>query len=291
MILRLLGFLVLLAGLGCAGGGGGGGTAPVLVFLTGRVLWIETGAPPSPQGTVRSGTVATLTDDFDGFFELQVPAGTTSLTITYAPPGSAVVVRTFTFSALTDDRDLGDLYIGPSEVTIRGTAVDASNGDPVPGAAVTIAGRSGTSDATGVFSVPGVAYSSTSLVVFLGLEGLVSKAGYITQPFSPPSGPSGGIVQVGQIQLTPAGTTEPPPFPYNVTGSVLPLNIGPGATVELLSGGVPIRTGVAGGASKFYFWAPAGPYTVRASKSGMIGTANVTVTDVNVIKSVNVTLQ
>lgn len=275
--------------LGC-GGGGGGVSTPSTVNIVGQVLWIETGAATNPASTVRVGQVSAQTDLADGFFSMDVPAGATSLTVTFTPTGGSPVVRTFTFAAATADIDLGDLYIGPSQVTVSGTVVDSTDQSPVANASVSIAGRSGKTNANGQFSVTGVAYSSTTLAVFLGLQGTVRATNYFDGFFNPPSGASSGVVNVGVLNLIPTGSTTPPGLPYNLSGSVLPTASSVGAVVQAKIGSAVIRTATADGAGRYEMWLPAGTYTLTATKAALSGSTSVNISDVSVLVTKNVTL-
>lgn len=279
-------FALLLAG--CGGGGGIGGG--LLVTLTGRVLWIETGGPPNPVATVRSGTVSTVTDLTDGYFTLIVPSGASSVTVTYTPTGRPAVVRTFTFAAATSDADLGDLYIGPQVVTVTGRTLDASSGSVVSGASVKLAGRSATSGSDGRFQIKDVAYSTAGNTVFLGLLGQAAASGYFPRSWSPSQAPSGGTADTGDIAMTPVGSNDPPPTPHNLDGRVLPVADGPGSLVQVLKGSSVIRFTSADSASSYRFWLPAGTYVLKATKGSRVGQRSVTVTDTSVVQRVDVTL-
>lgn len=284
---RLL-FLFLIAVLiGCGGGGGGGGSAALLV---GRVLWVESNAATDPVASVAAGTATTTTDPIDGSFVLSAPVGTTSITVSYSD-GGAPVVFTFTFPPASGTVDLGDLYIGPETVTVHGTVRDASDDQPVSGATVKLAGRTATTDANGEFNLLDVAYSSSAPAAFGDLLGEVSKAGYVTRQFNPPTTAVAGVVEVGILQLSPTSQDQPPPTPANITGRVLPVNDGAGALVELLDSGMNvIRSTIADGGGNYQFWAGAGTYTVRATSGLMTGTAPATVTAPNVQVVVDVTV-
>lgn len=283
-----VGFFLLLA-LGCGGGGGGGVTTPSTVNINGQVLWIETGAATDPATTVRIGNVSAQTDLIDGYFSLDVPLNSSSLTATYSGTGTPVV-QTFTFDAATADTYLGDLYIGPETVTVRGTVVDSSSSSPVPGAKVSIAGKNATTNSSGLFSITGVAYSSTNQAVFFGLQGVVSSTNYFDGYFSPSSSAAGGIVDVGTVSVTPKGSTTPPGLPYNVSGALLPTGSGGGATVVAKVGTSVIRTTTADVTGTYKMWLPAGTYTIEATKGASSGTATLTVTNVNQLVTKNVTL-
>lgn len=278
--------LFIIVILGCGGGGGGVDANPIDVV--GNVIWIETGSAPNPQATVRVGDVSTLSDDSDGYFTLTVPAGSTQLTVTFTPPGTAPIVRTFTIPVSSTDIDLGDIYIGAEEVTIAGQVTDSTSSVPIAGAQVTIGGRTALSGADGRFAVTNVAFSSNTVSVFLGLQGSITRTSYFSSFFNPPSGPSNGIVDVGTISLVPTGSTTPPPLPNNVTGSIV--TGGANATVRVLSGASVIRTTTANASGGFSFWIPAGTYTVTATQGAQSGTTNLTVSNVNSVTSVQITL-
>ncbi len=287
LLLTLCAALLVLVGCGGGGGGTGGGGGGTTVSILGRVIWIENGGAPSPQATVRIGDKTALTNTVDGGFNIDVPAGATSLTVTTTISGSPII-RTFTFPPVTASIDLGDLFIGPSEVSITGRVVDSTNGTGVPGASVSIAGRRAVSAANGAFTITQVAYSSASLSVFLGLQGTASGAAYFTGFFSPPAGAVGGVVDAGLISLVPTGGDSPPPLPANLTVNVSAS--GSGAVVEVLLAGTVIRSGIADSAGRVTFWLPAGTYTVRAAKAAQNGSSPVTITTPSSQTSVNVTL-
>lgn len=273
--------------IGCGGGGGGGA---VTTNVLGAILWIETGAPTNPATTVRVGDFSAPTDLGTGGFSVTALIGATSLTATYAPAAGTPIVRTFSFPALTGSTDVGDLYIGPEEVSVAGRLVDSAAGNAIPNGRVSLAGRSATAGADGRFIIPGVAYSSTNLTVFLGLQGTAQATGFFTTSFSPPSGAVGGLVDVGDIVMVVEGGSTPPPLPFNLTGSVLPANLGPGARVEVLSGATPIRTQFANGTGNFSFWVPVGSYTIRATQGAATGSSPVNIVNVNQTVTVNVTV-
>ncbi|MBX3111275.1 MAG: carboxypeptidase regulatory-like domain-containing protein [Fimbriimonadaceae bacterium] len=280
---------VLLLALGCGGGGGGGIATPDTVNLVGNVVWIETGEGTNPASTVRSGSVSTAAGVSDGFFSLDVPSGTTSVTVTYTPASGPPVVQTFTFAAAVSDTDLGELFIGPSTVTVRGRAVDSSTGSPVAAASVSLAGRNAVSGADGSFNLTGVAYSNTVQSIFHSLQGTVGKTGYFNQFFAPTAAAVGGVVDVGDVSLTPQGSDDTPPPPGNVSVTVTPT--GGGATVQALVGATVVRTATSDGNGLARLWLPAGSYTIKATLGGKSGSAPLVLTASNQTANVNVTLQ
>lgn len=290
MVKRLLLIVLavfLLAGCGGGGGGTGGGGGPTTVTIFGRVIWIVNGGSPSPAATVRIGTASTTTNAADGGFTLDVPSGATSLTVS-TTVGGVPIIRTFAFPAAAASTDVGDLFIGPEEVSVTGRAVSSASGSGIAGAKVTLGGRSATAGADGRFTISGVAYSSTSLAVFLGLQGVASATSYFNGFFAPPASAVGGVVAVGDVPLVPTGGITPPPLPANLSVTVAPS--GSGSVVEVLSGAVVIRTQTADSAGKASFWLPVGTYTVRAAKAAQSGSSPVTIITTNSQTSINVTL-
>jgi len=287
LILVIAAILCFMAGCGGGGGGTGGGGGSTTVTVLGRVIWIVNGGAVSPVATVRIGSVSTTTNAADGGFNLDIPAGATSLTVSTTVAG-APIIRTFTFPAAAASTDLGDLFIGPEEVSVTGRAVSSASGAGIAGARVTLGGRSATAGADGRFTISGVAYSSTSQAVFLGLQGVASATGYFSGFFAPPTGAVGGVVAVGDVSLVPTGGITPPPLPANLSVTVAPS--GAGSAVEVLSGAVVIRTGTADASGKAGFWLPVGTYTVRAAKAAQTGSSPVTITTTNSQTSINVTL-
>lgn len=272
----------------CGGGGGGtGGGGSTTVTIFGRVIWIVNGGAVSPVATVRIGSASTTTNAADGGFTIDVPAGATSLTVS-TTIGGAPIIRTFSFPAASASTDVGDLFIGPEEVSVTGRAVSSASGAGIAGARVTLGGRSATAGADGRFTIAGVAYSSTSLAVFLGLQGVASAATYFNGFFAPPASAVGGVVAVGDVALVPTGGITPPPLPANLNVTVAPS--GAGALVEVLSVGVVIRTQTADASGKAGFWLPVGSYTVRAVKAAQSGSSPVTILTTNSQTSINVTL-
>lgn len=284
----LLGFALLLIAACGGGGGGGGGTGGGSFAVTGRVLWIETGAAPTPTATVRIGAASTTTNAADGSFSLDAPSGAAEVSISYTPAGGSAVVRVYEIAPVAASGDLGDFYIGPQEVTVRGRILDSTSGAPLASANVSLAGRFAVSGADGVFQLAGVPYSAASQAVFFGLQGSVARTGYFSQFFSPNSPALGGVSDVGDIAIVPTGSTTPPPPPFNISGSITPSATGAGATVELLSGATAIRTTTGDASGRFRFWAPAGSYTVRATQGAQTATAPVTVVNPNTPVTVNV---
>lgn len=260
---NLLSLILCLSVLvGCGGGGGGGGTTGK-VSITGIVRSITTGAPASPQATAQIGNTASKTDANDGSFALSVAPGATQLQVI---PGTVnPVIFTFTFPAASSNFDVGDLYIGPESVSVTGRVFSAASGTFVPGATVKFAGKTGLTNASGVYTISGVAYDSTNTNLFLSLQGTVSASGFFPGSFTPTTGAIGGSVTIDDVFLSNDSGTDPPDNPFNISGSVLPANFAQGTVVQLFSGSTLVRQMTVGSANKYGFWVIPGTYIIKAS--------------------------
>jgi len=276
--------LAALAGsllIGCGGGGGGGGQA---ASLEGRVLSIVTGDATNPATTVQAigGSPSTTTDLTDGSFTLTgVPKGTTQC---QAIPGNSWPLFTFQFPAANGTTDVGDLWVGPEQVTVHGVIHSSVDDTPVPNATVRFAGRQATSNSSGEFDISGVAYSSATQVAFWGIIGTINATGFFEAEFStsPVTADGSNVVDVGTLLVTPSGSSNPPGLPYNITGRVLPIGSSSGCIVTLKESGSAVRVFNVGSDGKYYFWIEPGTYTIDYQKGGQSApTQNATVTQPN----------
>jgi len=285
MIRKLCWFVVLAIIIGC--GGGGAGTNPTAV-LVGRVLQVSTGGAPNPQASVQVGSASVLTDVTDGSFTLTVTPGATSITVDSR--GSSGV-WTFTIPAASGTQDVGDLWIGPDRVALKGKVVRSTDGSPISGAIVEFGGKTGTTNAGGLFTLPEVAYSAANQTAFWGIVGSVRAANFFRNDFTAsPNVAVSGVVTVNDIPLTPSNDTDPPPPAYNIWGHVLPSSDAPGTVVTLKQAGTPVRVVNVGSTGVFTFWITPGTYTIEALKGSRTGTATVTLTAPNQVVQKDVTL-
>jgi len=254
--------LLSLLAVGCGGGGGGGGGGGFTV--SGRVLSASTGGAPDPAATVTIGSRSKKTDA-DGLFAIKASSGTTTATVSSDFP-----TFTFTFPPITQNTDLGDLWIGPEAVTVVGTVVDSTNQMPVSGVSIVFAGKRGTTDANGTFTLQEVAYDSAADFIFFGIIGTASKSGYLPSPFSADTPPNNGIVTIPIIQLSPQSDSNPPPPPGNLYGTVTLQGGGnsSGTVVTVFQGGVPKRQLTVGNDQKYSFWVPPADYTIHFHLNG-----------------------
>lgn len=278
---------VLIVLLACGGGGGGGSSPGTTVPLVGRVISVVTTGPLNPGVTVAAGGASTTTEIGDGSFSFDAPTGVSALTTSAT---SGFPSFTFNFPAATGSTDLGDLYIGPEKVRVTGTVRNSVTNAVIPNASISFAGRLATTNASGQFNLVDVAYSSTTQTGFWGIFGNATATGFFAADFNANGKTAtGGVVTVEDILLVP-GSDDPPGTPYNIYGQALPVATGDSATVNLLQGGTPIRTTTASANGTFYFWVPAGTYTIQATKGAVTSPAvSVTLTSNNQIvrKDVN----
>lgn len=247
--------------LGCGGGGGGGGGGHT---VDGRVLDVSTGGPPNPAVTVRIGSRSATTSLVDGSFTIgAVPSGASSLTVeTGTPPDWS-----FAIGPVNANIDVGDLWIGPERVTVTGTVLDAATNNPVANANVRFAGRSGITNASGVFSLLDVAYSSATQTAFWGIVGRITALGYVQAEFSAqPNTAIGSVVTVDPILLTPSSNPDPPGTPYNIWGLITAPGGPSGSVVRLKQGGVDVRVFNVGADGRYLFFVAPGSYVISASK-------------------------
>ena len=264
---------VLLMLFGCGGGGGGNGSSNATV--TGRVIQVETGAAPNPTASVQMGTNSVFTDASDGSFQLTAPTGSTTITVdTRSPSG----VWVFTVPPVTGVTEVGDLWVGPDRVTLTGTVRNSADSSPLANATVTFGGRTGLTDANGVFTLPEVAYSSVNQAAFWGIPGSARATGFFRSDFSAaPNLPVAGVVSVGDIFLVPTSDPNPPGVPFNIWGQVTAPGGPIGAIVRLKENGSDVRVFNVGADGRYFFFVTPGDYVISASK-GASTAADVPVT-------------
>ena len=272
-IVVALAALILLA---CGGGGGGGGGQTATI--TGRVLSVVTGAVTNPRSTVRVGS-STITVETDGSFEIAAPQGTTSVVVDTL---SAWGTFTFTFPAATGTTNVGDLWVGPQKVTLKGKVISSATDLPIEGAAVSFAGRHGETGQNGTFTLANVAYNAASQTVFWGIAGDVKALNFFSTQFSAqPHVAVAGVVTVDDIRMTPADDINPPPTPFNIWGRVSPTASAPGAIATLKENGTPVRIYNVGTDAFYRFWVPPGNYTIEVVKGTLSGSATANLTTPN----------
>ncbi len=252
---------VMLAG--CGGGGGGGGSSVGTVQVTGRVLRAETGAAPSPAATVSiSGQSATT--QADGTFTLSnILSNAASATIT----ASGAVTRTLPIVLKAGQaNDLGDLFISDTgyNATVTGRVVTQDTLQPVPNAVVTIAGVSTSTVTNGTFTIQNL---PVGLGDTAGTVGKVVANGYDVKLITADVlkfGLGAGTNQIGDILIASPVGSNPPNGPFTISGTLTLL----GAKVSTpfvvnLTGGPGVSLSINSDSNgNYFFWVPAGAYTV-----------------------------
>ena len=269
----VLAFSLLLLAIGCGGGGGGGSSTGggTGVTLVGRVLDVSTGGPPATKPSIQSSS-QTVQAAPDGSFSVSAPNAATSVII---DSHTANGVFTYTFPSASGTTDLGDLWVGPKKITLAGRVVDSTSGLPVGGAAVFFAGRNGFTALNGTFTLGQVAYSPT----FLGIEGAVNAQDYYLLNFTAAGAAVvSGVMNVGDLLITPSSDPNPPGPPYSITGVVKPLGTSAGTIVTLSQAGAAVRIFNVGADGRYSFWIGPGSYTITYVKQALTApTQNVTV--------------
>jgi hypothetical protein len=269
LLLALFGF-VLLA---CGGG-------PISsIRISGRVLDISTGGPTTNATSVQSSTSTINTSVVDGSFLVGGKRGETQLLVS-APSLLNYPVFTYTFQPLNQNQnDVGDLWVGPEQVTVTGVVQNAADNSPIANALVRFGGQLATTNSSGAFNVLHVAYSSTNTSGFLGLSGRAEATSFLSNEFTPGGNTAvSGIVNVGVVLLTPVGSSDPPPTPFNIWGIIAPSTLASGTIVTLKdSGGTPVRRFTVGLNARYQFWVQAGQYSLDfANGTHTAPTQNVT---------------
>jgi hypothetical protein len=272
-ILGALTLLVALSGLaGCGGGGGSTGSSGGDGAIVGRVLNVETGGPISPAATVQAGPNTSATSLADGSFVVSAPNGTTSLLVdTHAAFG----VWSFTVPSVSGTVDAGDLWVGPQKVTLTGRVISSVDSQPIEGAIVSFAGRKGTTNSQGIFSLTNVAYSSLTQTAFWGVAGSAVADQFFGTTFSAaPSLADNGVVTVNDVVLTPLSDTDPPEGPFNIIGRVTPSADAPGTIVTLKdAGGNAVRVVNVDSSGDYTFWVSPGDYTITYENGSLSATS------------------
>jgi hypothetical protein len=263
-------FLILMFVLFACGGSG-----PIAgVRVSGQVRDISTGAALSIAATVQSSSSTVNTSVTDGSFLVAAPRGETQLNVN---PPAALGYPSFTyrFEPLNNTQnDVQTLWVGPQKVSVRGTIRNAASNDPIPNALVRFGGQFSRTTATGQFSITDVAYHPTNTAGFLGLVGQAEATNFLLNEFTSNGNlaDGAGIVNVGDILLTPVDSTNPPPNPFTIWGNVLPGARAAGTIVTLrdLSNSSIVRSFTVGIDGRYQFWIGPGSYRVEASNGASV---------------------
>jgi hypothetical protein len=265
---------------GCGGGGGGGGGSAGTTFY-GIVLDSLNGDQGAGGVTVTMGgkTATTRTVDtanadnpVGSFVLTDVPTGTNAATVTPSGGGAQTILLEQPVHSGANG-GVGapvQLFMNIGQVSGR---VLLPNGQPAADAFVTVSATAETfqtntdgtflatlvpKGSTQVFAVKGTASAQKDIVVDYGNNG------------------------VGDIQLVDDPNPNPPGAPYTLYGAVTVQGVGTpaGTNVILFRNNIQIESTVTGANGFYYFYVPAGQYTVQALRNGFqdtnSGTINLT---------------
>ena len=241
----------------------GGGSFPS-IRVSGRVLDISTGGPTTNASSIQSSTSTANTSVVDGSFLVGGAKGETQLLVS-APSLLGYPVFTYKFQPLNQNQnDVGDLWVGPEQVTVTGVVQNAADNSPIANALVKFGGQLATTDASGTFNILQVAYSSANTSGFLGLSGRAEATNFLSNEFTPGGNTAiGGVVSIGIVLLSPVDSTTPPPPPFNIWGIISPSGLANGTIVTLKdSGGTPVRRFTVAPNARYQFWVQAGQYSL-----------------------------
>ena len=281
--------LFLIIAIGC-GGGGGTTTTGGAVDVLGRVLNVETGGATNPQSSVQIGSNSALTSVADGSFTVPATLGASSLSV---DTQSGFGTWMFSFSPITGTTDVGDLWVGPQRVTVRGFIRDSSTNIGIAGATATFGGRIDVTDANGEFVLVDVAYSDANQTAFWGIAGFARANGFVASEWSAqPNVAVAGVVTVNDILLTPNSDPIPPGPPFNIWGRVSPGADAPGTIATLRLNGNPVRVFNVASDGVYRFWVEPGTYTITFVMGSLNASVpSFTLNDPSEVKRFDVTLQ
>ena len=167
---------------------------------------------------------------------------------------------------------------------LTGTVVDGTNNAPLQGVRVAFGTANTTTAADGTFTLSGLSVG-TGIVTFQLDNYEISSlnvniiAGTNTLPET--------------VKMAPFSGQPPDTTPRTIQGTItLSGESNPsGVTVTLFSGTTEYDQMTTGTDGKYHFWAPAGVYKVRASKTGFVTKEQqVTVSDLTKVLTANLTL-
>lgn len=168
--------------------------------------------------------------------------------------------------------------------TLSGKVVDGQTGNPLKDVRVAIGSSNTLSRADGTFTL--VALQPGSAVLSAQLTGYETSTTQVSVT-------AGAQTLQDNVRLVSV-TGDPPTEHVRTVDGTITLSgesNGTGVTVTLLSGSTEIEHMTTGTDGKYWFWASAGTYTVRAAKTGFVTkTSSVTVTDLTKIVTSNITL-
>ncbi|CAI8837735.1 carboxypeptidase regulatory-like domain-containing protein [Methylocaldum szegediense] len=242
------------------------GVDATAAVLRGKITDGNTGAPLSGATVTLSGAATgSAVSDAEGSFQLGgLPAG--AVTIDVGKLGYGSVTAAATLAANTVTLFSPSLYpegTTPTTASLQGQVTDAATGEAIGGATVAAAGRTATTDASGKFSLTGLAAGSISASV--------NAAGYAGATLTGTL--VNGVNDAGVIRLAKLGASA-----TTVSGTVRDAATGEpiaGATVRVQDGAAAAVTGADGRYQLAGI--TSGSFTLNAGAAGYLSrSANVT---------------
>lgn len=173
---------------------------------------------------------------------------------------------------------------GGGGATLTGTVIDGATDNPLSGVRVALGGANTTTGANGTFTLTGISTGSGVLTAQLTGYEISSVSVTIT---------SGSNTLSESVMMAPTSGSPPDVTPRTLQGTITLTDESnaSGVTVTLLSGTTTYDQKTTSGDGKYYFWAPAGTYKLRAAKSGFVTKEQqVTISDLTKVITVNMTL-
>ncbi|MEN6372656.1 MAG: carboxypeptidase regulatory-like domain-containing protein [Armatimonadota bacterium] len=168
--------------------------------------------------------------------------------------------------------------------TLTGKVIDGSTSKALPGVRVALGGSNTTTGSDGSFRLTGLSTGSGTLTAQLTGYEIGSVSVTIT---------SGSNTLSDPIKIALVSGNPPDVTPRTLQGTITLTgeSNASGVTVTLLSGTTTYEQKTTSSDGKYYFWAPAGTYKLRAAKSGFITKEqSVTISDLTKVVTVNLTL-
>ena len=168
--------------------------------------------------------------------------------------------------------------------TLSGKVIDGVSGNPLTGVRVAIGTSSTTTRTDGTFTLTGLSLGSgVTSFQLAGYEIVTVNVDIV----------AGANPLPADVNMAPIAGDPPVDMPRTVDGTIS-LSVGSkvsGAVVTLLSGATQIDQMTTGADGLYFFWAPAGNYTVRVAKIGYtVVNTPVTISDIGAVVTLNISL-
>jgi hypothetical protein len=173
---------------------------------------------------------------------------------------------------------------GSSGSTLTGTVVNGATDVPLSGVRVALGNSNTTTNASGAFTLTGLSTGAGVLTAQIAGYEISSVQVDIT---------IGKNTLDEPVKMAASSGNPPVTTPRTIEGTItLAGGSNPtGVKVTLLSGNTQYDQMTTGSDGKYFFWAPAGTYNVRAEKTGFVTKSQaVQVTDMTKVVTLNITL-